>query len=86
MPKTPTIHMHRFGLDNAYLDENHVSGANNVGKHASFSLSRGIHICQGNPYQITSWGESKNAAKDSENNKETKFQESSSATARQYPM
>jgi len=30
-----------FGLDTAYLKENHVSGHNNIGKHASFSLARG---------------------------------------------
>merc|ERR1719264_1733464 len=30
-----------FGLDNAYLDENHVSSENNIGKHVGFSLARG---------------------------------------------
>merc|ERR1719500_777300 len=30
-----------FGLDIAYLDENHVSPENNIGKHVGFSLARG---------------------------------------------
>merc|ERR1719239_9564 len=30
-----------FALDKPYIEENHVSGENNIGKHASFSVARG---------------------------------------------
>ena len=36
--------MNRFALDKPYIEENHVSGENNIGKHASFSVARGNEI------------------------------------------